>query len=371
MNAYDVLDDGPEIPDDIANLIAETADDMPEQPKAGGLTERFPSVDWDNAWSQDFSRIDWLPGKLMERGQQVALVGAGKVGKSIAVLDWCWHCVTGRRFLGDDEREPLRVLYFDRENNLRDVITRLKAFGAKPDELRDRFVYKLFPRFTGGLDDSQTAEAELMALVDEAKPDIVILDTVSRFIGGKENDADTWLSLYRRVHAPLKDMDIAGVRLDHFGKDYDRGSRGSSAKTQDVDHVWEMKLVSEHVARDDAYGLETHATEIKLARTHTRTGLGQDSVMITRRGVKQPDGIWTEGGTRHLLSDPGALADAEKTVNHFVAQLSALGAPTGYGRDKLKQWAKEHGVKLPGNTTVLGQIVSKYKRLHTPGMLPD
>lgn len=329
------------------------------QEKQEPQQERSPRLDWYEAFNTDFSQVDWLPGKFMERGQQVALVGDGKVGKTLFAHDWLWRTVTGRSFLGDERRDPMRVLYFDRENSLRDIVTRMQAFGAKPVDLQERFDYRRFPRFSGGLDAAPIAVAELMEMVDESKPDIVVLDTVSRFIEGKENDSDTWLALYRRVHVPLKDRGVAGVRLDHMGKDTDRGSRGSSAKSQDVDHVWEMTRTDENHQHDD--GVHTVTTQIRMKRTHTRTGIGDDTLNITRRGRKGASGLWLPGETRHELSDPGTIRQQAQQVAHYVDQLALLNAPTNLGRDKLKDWARVKGLELPGKSDTLSEIVRAYK----------
>lgn len=322
--------------------------------------DRFPSLDWHSAFATDFSRIDWLPGKFMERGQQVALVGDGKVGKSLFAHDWLWRAVTGRSFLGDERRDLLRVLYFDRENGLRDIVTRMQALGATPDELASRFDYRMFPKFTGALDAAQMAALELLAIVDEVKPDVVILDTVSRFIGGKENDSDTWLQLYGRVHAPLKSRGVACVRLDHLGKDSDRGSRGSSAKSQDVDHVWEMTRTDEHHDRQD--GVETVTTQICMKRTHTRTGLGDDVLRIVRRGRKGASGMWLPGETRHEISDDtaGSIRQQEQLIQTYVDELRMRNAP-GFGRDKLRQWCAENRVSFPTNTDMAAEVVRRFK----------
>lgn len=332
----------------------QTPDAEPEKPG-----ERSPRLDWYEAFATDFSQIDYLPGRFMERGQQVALVGDGKVGKTLFAHDWLWRCVAGRCFLGDERREPLRVLYFDRENSLRDIVTRMEAFGAKPVDLQERFDYRRFPKFTGGLDAAPVAAVELMAIVEESQPDIVVLDTVSRFIEGKENDSDTWLSLYRRIHAPLKDRGVAGVRLDHMGKDAEKGSRGSSAKSQDVDHVWEMTRTDESLTRED--GVETVSTTIRMKRTHTRTGIGSDVLNIVRRGRKGPKGLWLPGETRHELADAGAVRQQDMVIQSYVDHLLTAGVPVGLGRDAIKAWAKKNQIPLPGNSVYLAEVVKRVK----------
>jgi len=320
--------------------------------------DRFPEIDWDEAFALDFSHMDWLPGRFMERGQQITIVGDGKVGKSLFTLDWVYRAVTGRPFIGDEPRSPVKVLYFDRENSLRDVVTRAQAFGATPCELRGHLAYRQFPRFSGALDQSSQAAREFLGIVDEVQPDIVILDTASRFIGGKENDSDTWLQLYQLIHAPLKARGVGCARLDHFGKDADRGSRGSSAKTQDVDHVWEMRRVDER--RQVLGGVERVATTIQLRRTHTRSGLGEDEFTVVRRGEKHSGGMWIPGRTGHELADSGVLETIRAEVDRIVDGLLAASVPPGLGRDKLKSWMALKGMSTFKND-LMGDVVRELR----------
>lgn len=339
------------------------------QPVPSGASERSPRLDWYEAFATDFTKVEWLLGKFMERGQQVAIVGDGKVGKTLFVHEWLWRAVTGRPFLGDGRRDPLRVLYFDRENSLRDIVTRMEAFGAKPVDLQERFDYRRFPKFSGGLDSAPLAIAELLAIVEESRPDVVVLDTVSRFVEGKENDSDTWLQLYRRLHVPLKDRGIAGVRLDHMGKDTERGSRGSSAKSQDVDHVWELTRTDENPSRDG--DIEVMATSLRMKRTHTRTGIGSDVLNLVRRGRKGPDGLWLPGQTRHELADADMVRDQDQLIQSYVDQLMAAGVPDGLSRDALKAWAEPRRLNLPGRAKTLQDITNGVKEAHRLSKLPD
>lgn len=318
--------------------------------------DRFPRIDWAEAFSEDFTQVDWLLGRFTEVGQQISITGAGKAGKSLFVQEWVWRAITGRPFLGDGRRDPISVLYFDRENNRRDIVTRLKAFGANHEEL-DRLDYRLFPRFSGPLD-APPAAAELLGIVEKTSPHLVILDTVSRFIAGKENDADTWLAFYRLVHAPLKARRVAAARLDHFGKDEERGARGSSAKNQDVDHAWELTIRDEKTTTDPDSGVTTVVTNLKLARTYTRTGLGSDALYVTRRGMKNE--LWLPGGTRHELTDGNTVRQHEQLIDSYVDQLLMAGAPD-LGRDRLRSWAVQKGILLPGKASELAEVARRYK----------
>lgn len=329
--------------------------------------QRMPRVDFSELFAEDFTQVDWLPGRFLERGQQMALVGEGKAGKSLLVLEWVWRAIRGERFLGDTRREPLRVQYWDRENSRADLFHRLRSLGATEADLgllTERLDYRQFPAFAGQLDESAAAAVEFMGAVEQFKPDLVVIDTISRFIAGKENDSDTFLAFYRRVHVPLKAAGTACVRLDHFGKDSERGSRGSSAKTQDVDTVWELAVSSEpEKIHDRGAEVETIVTQLRMHRTHTRSGLGDDTFRVVRRAQQELTangvrGMWLPGRTSHALLDSGGGNAHSNEVEGYVDSLIGAGLDEPLGRDKMRAWASERGVKLPGKATSLADIAS-------------
>lgn len=255
------------------------------------VRDRYPATDWGSLLDAELPPLEQWPGSLLARGEQASLVGPGKVGKSLVALDMSYRIAAGLPWLGDPARDPARVLYLDKENGQRVFIGRMKALGFRPCP---NLVYLSFPNLPAL--DTPAGGRELMDIVSEYRPDLVVFDTVSRFISGKENESDTWLALYNNSLMPLKGAGIASLRLDHTGKDVERGSRGSSAKSQDVDHVWGMSEVA---------GLYL------LERTDTRTGDGISRRWIERKADRGPDGGWTN--TRHLSSDG---PDAPKGGQH-------------------------------------------------------
>ncbi|MEU5608411.1 AAA family ATPase [Streptomyces sparsogenes] len=278
-------------------------------------------LNWDQFFATDFGAVQLLPGKLMGPGQQITVVGDGKAGKSLFVQEWAWRMATGQPFLGDKAQQPIRVLYLDAENGQEQVQERFLSFGGghgRMGQLRYASFPPVRPLDTAG------GGADLMALVKATQAELVVIDTVSRFISGPENDADTWLSLYRHTLLPLKRERVGSIRLDHFGKDKERGGRGSSAKTQDVDHVWELA----------AQG----GGSLTLKRTHTRTGIGPDYFALLRQARRDGDN-WLPGGTRHVLAAPdpdgfnsgSGLAAIPGTVEYIVAALDRAGLPNDAG----------------------------------------
>jgi len=295
-------------------------------PRQPSTSETRLGLDWSTFFDDDDTEPVWIAGQLAEQGQQVALVGSGKVGKSLLCLEWAGALAAGRSFLGDVEREPVTVLYVDKENPQRDIRRRFRALGFDDPASLGRLHYLSFPVGHGPLDTAAGAAA-LLADVRASGAGVVFLDTVSRMIEGKEDAADTWLALYRYTLEPLKGMGVTVVRLDHFGKDAERGARGSSAKTQDVDQVWELTASTK--------------SALRLRRTHSRTGLGDDDIAVTRTGESGE-----VGNTRHLRSLSFEAGSTDPTVLNAVRQLEEAGCPPGLGRDRLKTWAKDHGVGL-------------------------
>lgn len=210
-------------------------------------------VDWHKVWSLP-EEDDWLVPGLVPARRGVALYSAPKVGKSLLVLEMAVAVSQGATFLGE-ACEAATVLYVDHENDLRgDVRSRLRGMGYGPDDLTG-LRYLSMP-LMGPLD-SAAGAAELLEVAQREGAALVVLDTVSRTVAGEENANDTWLAFYRHTGRALKAAGIAYLRLDHSGKDDERGMRGGSAKSGDVDLVWRMtkKDEDEFVLTCDAHRL--------------------------------------------------------------------------------------------------------------------
>jgi hypothetical protein len=306
------------------------------------LTQSF--VEWDPFFATDFGAVELLLGRLLAPGQQITIVGDGKAGKSLFVQEWLWRMASGRDFLGDRARAPIPLLYVDAENGHQDIQERFLSFGAGPGRM-GLMTYASFPPVRPL--DTPGGGADLMAMISQAEAQLVCLDTVSRFISGPENEADTWLNLYRHTLLPMKRAGISSVRLDHLGKDGERGARGSSAKTQDVDHVWELR----------AQG----GGSLLLKRTHTRTGIGPDQFSLVRQARRDGD-RYLPGGTRHVLmtwdTEPGTttgMAAIPGTDEHISAALDRAGIPLDAGNRIVK--AKLAELQIPAGSDRISRIV--------------
>jgi AAA domain len=290
------------------------------------IAARYAPVDWKAAWQDQPDDVDWIREPVLERGTVNALFAEAGTGKSLLTLEICRDAV----------RAGETVTYLDDENRITDLVERLRAFGAAPGELARLKMYSFaslppLDTLEGGL--------HLLALAVRDGATLVVLDTTSRMVAGKENDADTFIQLYRCALVPLKKRGITVLRLDHPGKDPARGQRGSSAKDGDVDTVWRMTaVVGERIYR--------------LERTKSRSGHGDSSVTLSRQS----------GPLRHEWAVRGASA-----VDTLCGQLDTLKIPLDAGRPAVRAALEAAGVKVAND--LLTEAIRRRK--NCPGQSAD
>lgn len=298
--------------------------------KDESVTAQYKSINWKEVWEDETPEVEWLVEPVLEKGTINALFGKPGTGKSLLALEMCLKVI----YSGE------RVMMIDDENRIADLVERLRAFGAKPEDLDGLITFSF-----AGLPplDTPTGGEHLTALADEYKPALVTLDTTSRLVEGEENSANTYLQLYRCSLIPLKGRKITVLRLDHPGKDDTRGQRGSSAKDGDVDTIWRLSCESEDM--------------FTLTREKTRNGHGEAQVKIERQ--YEP--------LRHKWTPVGAPVDGK--VLYIVSKLDhAPAAPLDITRRDAEQLLRARTPSGTGfSSALVGQAV-KYRRQLATGL---
>lgn len=321
-------------PDVVADYVASlegAASGPPATGEADSLDERFPALDWQELFSTARAEPEWLCEPLLEAGRVVALYSPAKTGKSLLSLEISAALAAGRPVLGNPPRPPVTVLYVDQENSRDDLLERLRDLRYGPDELA-RLRYLSFTDLPPL--DTAAGGLHLHALAQRHSARLVVLDTVSRVIGGEEDKADTFRGLYRHTVMPLKAAGVAVLRLDHSGKDLTRGQRGSSGKADDVDAVWSL--------------VRRTPDTFDLRRTHSRTNHGQDHLALRRR-------------LDPLRHDTGRDTDQPSEVDEVVRLLAVLSVPLDAGRPRCREALKAAG--LTATNAALEQAVRRRKEL--------
>ncbi|KLO29575.1 hypothetical protein ABH37_13250 [Mycobacterium haemophilum] len=292
--------------------------------------ERYPTVDWQRLFDGTPDDIDWLVPDLIAKGQSYSLVSPAKAGKSLLMLDVAAAMACGKSALGHPPQRPVRVLYVDYENSRDDLVERLRDMAYGPEELA-QLKYLSFPSLPAL--DSPAGGAEIVALAEYHDAALVVIDTIARVVAGEENSADTYRNLYRFTLQPLKAQRRAVVRLDHRGKGPNAGARGSSAKNDDVDVVWQL---SQSPGPDgEAY--------VTLRLERQRGSAHPEQINVLRDVTPR---------LRHVAKDAPLAASEQQRVGECIEAMKALGLPADIGRPKALKALRESGYKVRSDTVM-------------------
>ncbi|MEZ4494691.1 MAG: AAA family ATPase [Dehalococcoidia bacterium] len=285
-------------------------------------------IDWGEFWTDDPAEEDWEVEPLIPRGRSVAVASPAKQGKSLLALELAVKRAIGAPVLSQPAGDPIDVIYLDLEMGRDDLRERLEAMGIGPEIDLSRFHY-FQPTSLKPLDTKVGAD-ELIELVNRFNAKLVIVDTTARVIGGAENDADTINDLFSYCIRPIKALGCTFVRLDHVGKSPGRGQRGTSAKDDDVDVVWQ---------------LTTKGDRIVLKSTHRRQEWIPPEIALSRQG----------NPLRHVLVE---ASDPEGT-DACIELLNQLGIPLSTGRKLAGKTVRDAGYRI--STDVLAAAIRKRK----------
>ncbi len=282
------------------------------------VSEEAPDgfVDWHRLWTEEHVSEDWLIEPLLPRGRGVAMYSKAKAGKSLLALDVCVRASMGLPIFGRTYPR-MKVAYIDKEMTEADLRERLEEMGYNGSEDWSHLFYHQL----GALPplDTPAGGITLLSKVQEVEAELVVIDTMSRVLHGEENDADTMRNFYLHTGMALKGAGITLWRLDHSGKNDDMGQRGSSAKNDDVDLVWQLK------ASDDL---------ISLTATHRRQGWVPEKVTFRRE----------DDPLRHEIfeDDEGWPVGTRDLAN----KLEHLGVDSSWSRPRARALLKEEDVKV-------------------------
>ena len=287
-------------------------------------------IDWEKFWLQDHSEEQWLCEPLLAKGKQHAIYAGAKTGKSLVMLEICAALATGRAVLKQAAGKPIRILYVDYEMTAADVQERLRTFGYTEDDDLSNLHYILLPSIAG-IDTKEGGQIVIEA-AKAWEADLVVVDTTSRAVEGPENDADTFRAVYRHTGLGLKAAGITFARLDHSGKDLSRGQRGSSAKNDDVDIVWQLS------AKDD--GVK------KFTATHRRVMWVDECFEITVE-------VDEEGIERSVVTEEAA---APAGTAACIKKMDDLGLPFTASNVAAYKAAKAAGITLGAGNVVQAAV---------------
>lgn len=312
--------DAPPHPSDDVAVLPRPARRTSGMPSGDALPPRQASastpVDWGAFWATDHTGEDWAVEPILPRGRSVATFSPAGTGKSLLSLDVAAGVATSQRTLDQPAGPALSVVYLDLEMTEGDLYERLTEMGYGPNDDLSNLHYYLLPDLPPL--DRPEGGAQLRDIAEAHNADLVVIDTISRAFDGPENDADSFRAYHYHTGRLLKADGRTVWRLDHAGKELDRGQRGTSAKNDDVDVVWRLTV------RD--------AKALQLKAMKRRMSWVPESVDLTR--LDEP--------LRHeraQASWPAGTKDA-------AAVLDDVGVPLEHGRGLARRALNEAGKKM-------------------------
>ena len=209
--------------------------------QAGG-TAGIRYIQFGGIFTRPRQRADWLIQPLIAAGRSTLLYSPGKAGKSLLAQEAAAALATGRAALATRAtRQPIHVLYVDQEMTEDDWADRLAGMGYTPEDepiLAEHLHLAQMQAWPPM--DTPAGGTMIHREATRTHATVVIIDTASKVIAGEENSNDTQQAFYRSTIVPLKRDGVATLILDHTGKDTDRGARGGSAKTDNIDLAFEL-----------------------------------------------------------------------------------------------------------------------------------
>ena len=156
---------------------------------------------------------NWIIEPIVEADSVVLFTGDSGAGKSIICASMILSIVRGEPWCGYPTTKG-RVLYIDNENSARLVDKRLRMLGFTAEDVKS---LRYFSRLGVQLGSGQWLERTLDE-VDDFKPSLVVLDTVSSTTTATANDNDAIARLYATVLRPLASETCAVIAQHHERK---------------------------------------------------------------------------------------------------------------------------------------------------------
>lgn len=208
----------------------EDRDEPDEQPSDG--TPKPPTL-WVDAdgWEEGaIAPRPWVARGYMMRGAVSVLSGPGSAGKSSLMVGWAIASALGVRWHRFFPANPLKVMLYntedDRDEQRRRMSATLRQFDRLPRDLAGKVV-RVGPSSTGTLlrRDPFTGKLrptaamdELEALVEQHKPDVLVLDPLVELHDAEENDNTAVRMVMARFRSMAIKHNMAVVLIHHSRK---------------------------------------------------------------------------------------------------------------------------------------------------------
>jgi hypothetical protein len=210
----------------------------------------FQPISLTDLLAQEPGDIPWKVDQVFPAEGVGIIGGTAGIGKSWLLLDLAIECARGGLWLGKFEVSPGRVFYIDEESSPIMASVRLRKLlagkGLTSEGLEIQLVIGQGVQFSSG-----KSISHLSALLEQFRPDTVILDSLVRLHRADENSATDMAKVFETVKGLVRRFKCLFVFADHHRKpgilesSGDSSLRGSSEKVAFVDTLLSLKKSGE------------------------------------------------------------------------------------------------------------------------------
>jgi hypothetical protein len=205
--------------------------------------------------------VEWVMEGILTRSGIISFSGPPGVGKTQIVIDWCISLATGTDFLGFKviDSRPRKILFFSMEmigEELKHFISK-RAEVLTEDEkvlLEENFIF--YPLGTPLYLNDPIDRAEYVRIIDEVKPEGIIIDSWSQAAKGNLSDDTVTRDAFAFVNFVRKNTGAFFGIINHTKKRQNSdhvpntmddifGSRFFSAALSNAIVVWPTKIPNE------------------------------------------------------------------------------------------------------------------------------
>lgn len=221
---------------DIETLLEQVREEADTPSIPAGVEGEVRTLDQlrvDAAWT---SENNLLGDGYLRRGQSLLLAAPAGVGKSALVLQGGIHWALGRDLFGIRPQSPLSSLLIQAENDDGDLVEMrdgvFAGMGLKDDERDEASGRVKVVTITSLTGPSFVAKVEM--LVEEHRPDLVVIDPLFSYLGGSVSDQALVSAFLRNGVNPILFRHRCGLILVH----HTNKPRGEGPGLRAGDHAY-------------------------------------------------------------------------------------------------------------------------------------
>lgn len=232
----------PPLPDEELRTTYESIAKTVQSSNTGsGAAVRYAGQTLEELYNQQFPEQEWLVDGLIPLGSLSMFSGEPKSFKSYLTQCLAMSIATGQPFLGKFAVTSGKVLIVDEENPPRITRARFNDMAMPPSK-----DIVLLPKKGVRMDQPKSVEA-LLRLVDEVKPRLIIIDSLTKMHSKNENQSNEMSDVFNEIKKLMRD-DRAVVLIHHHRKAYGAEKRGDGQSIRGSSNIFAE--LDAHIAVD-------------------------------------------------------------------------------------------------------------------------